>query len=40
LFEDVSDVWKKEDLKANMPSATPEMTINDKQWGIPYTYYQ
>lgn len=30
LFEDVSDVWKKEDLKANMPSATPAMTINDK----------
>lgn len=23
-----------------MPSATPAMTINDKQWGIPYTYYQ
>ena len=40
LFEDVSDVWKKEDLKANMPSATPAMTINDKQWGVPYTYYQ
>ncbi|MDE8603026.1 extracellular solute-binding protein [Marinomonas sp. RSW2] len=40
LFEDVSDVWKKEDLKTNMPSATPAMTINDKQWGIPYTYYQ
>tara|TARA_R110001632_G_scaffold41641_2_gene104861 strand:+ start:34384 stop:35607 length:1224 start_codon:yes stop_codon:yes gene_type:complete len=40
LFEDVSDVWIKEDLKTNMPSATPAMTINDKQWGVPYTYYQ
>lgn len=40
LFEDVSDIWKKESLKANMPSATPAMTIDDKQWGVPYTYYQ
>lgn len=40
LFEDVSDIWKKEDLKANMPSATSAMTINGKQWGVPYTYYQ
>ena len=40
LFEDVSDIWNKEDLKTNMPSATPAMTIDDKQWGVPYTYYQ
>lgn len=40
LFEDVSDIWEKEGLKANMPSATPAMTIDDKQWGLPYTYYQ
>ncbi|MBD5771995.1 ABC transporter substrate-binding protein [Marinomonas colpomeniae] len=40
LFEDVSDIWEKENLKENMPSATPAMTIDDKQWGLPYTYYQ
>lgn len=40
LFEDVSDIWEKQDLKANMPSATSAMTIKGKQWGVPYTYYQ
>jgi multiple sugar transport system substrate-binding protein len=40
LFEDVSDIWEQENLKENMPSATPAMTIDDKQWGLPYTYYQ
>jgi multiple sugar transport system substrate-binding protein len=40
LFEDVSDIWDKQELKKNMASAAPAMTINDKQWGIPYTYYQ
>lgn len=40
LFEDVSDVWDKQGLKAKMPAATPAMTIDGKQWGMPYTYYQ
>lgn len=40
LFEDVSDIWDEQELKVNMASAAPAMTINDKQWGVPYTYYQ
>ncbi len=40
LFEDVSDVWVKEGLDKNLKSANSSMTINGKQWGVPYTYYQ
>jgi multiple sugar transport system substrate-binding protein len=40
LFDDVSDIWSDLNLKESMPSTTSSMTINDKQWGIPYTYYQ
>jgi multiple sugar transport system substrate-binding protein len=40
LFEDVSDVWKANGLEKSLASATPSMTQNGKQWGIPYTYYQ
>ncbi|MDX1566083.1 MAG: extracellular solute-binding protein, partial [Phycisphaeraceae bacterium] len=40
LFEDVSDLWEKNNLKEAMPSAYSSMTVNGKQYGIPYTYYQ
>lgn len=40
LFEDVSDVWAKEGLDKTLKSAAPSMTMNGKQWGVPYTYYQ
>ena len=40
LFEDVSDIWKQEGLKKLMPTAIAASTLNDKQWGIPYSYYQ
>ena len=40
LFEDVSDVWDELSLHTAMPAAKPAMTIDDKQWGVPYTYYQ
>ena len=40
LLEDVSDVWKKEGLDDSLKSALPSMTIDGKQWGVPYTYYQ
>ena len=40
LFEDVSDVWAKEGLKEKLKSANSAMTINGKQYGVPYTYYQ
>jgi multiple sugar transport system substrate-binding protein len=40
LFDDVSDIWDELNLKESMPSSLSSMTINNKQWGIPYTYYQ
>ncbi|MEM1398673.1 MAG: extracellular solute-binding protein, partial [Pseudomonadota bacterium] len=39
LFEDVSDVWDEE-LSANLASTKTAMTIDGKQWGVPYSYYQ
>jgi multiple sugar transport system substrate-binding protein len=39
LFEDVSDVWADEAL-AGLSSTKGAMTIDGKQWGVPYTYYQ
>jgi multiple sugar transport system substrate-binding protein len=40
LFADVSDVWKENNLDKQLKSALPSMTIDGKQWGVPYTYYQ
>lgn len=40
LFEDVSDLWHQHDLNDKLKSAANEVTIDGKQWGIPYTYYQ
>lgn len=40
LFEDVSDIWKDKGMMNDFKSAAPAMTINGKQWGVPYTYYQ
>lgn len=40
LFEDVSDLWQEEDIATNLASTKGAMTINGKQWGVPYTYYQ
>jgi multiple sugar transport system substrate-binding protein len=40
LFEDVSDVWTQEGLSDKLKAATASMTIDGKQWGVPYTYYQ
>ncbi|MCB1357841.1 MAG: extracellular solute-binding protein [Maritimibacter sp.] len=39
-FADISDVWDENGLKDLLASALPSMTIDGKQWGIPYTYYQ
>lgn len=39
-FEDVSDVWAKEGLKDKLKSTVSSMTIDGKQWGVPYTNYQ
>lgn len=40
LFEDVSDLWEKEGFNESLAAIRPTMTIDDKQWGVPYTYYQ
>jgi multiple sugar transport system substrate-binding protein len=39
-FLDVSDVWEANELTESLASAAPSMTIDGKQWGVPYTYYQ
>ncbi len=39
-FADVSDVWESAGLNEALSSARASMTIDDKQWGVPYTYYQ
>ncbi|WP_416882167.1 ABC transporter substrate-binding protein [Marivita sp.] len=40
LFEDVSDLWAEPAIAANLASTKGAMTIDGKQWGVPYTYYQ
>ena len=39
-FQDVSDVWADNGLMESLASAAPSMTMDGKQWGVPYTYYQ
>ena len=40
LFEDVSDLWNEPEIAQNLASTKGAMTIDGKQWGVPYTYYQ
>jgi len=39
LFMDISDVWAEPEFAA-LASTKGAMTIDGKQWGVPYTYYQ
>ncbi|WP_300514514.1 ABC transporter substrate-binding protein [Aliiroseovarius sp.] len=39
LFEDVSDMWE-EGAFPGLESVKGAMTMDGKQWGVPYTYYQ
>ncbi len=39
LFEDISDMYDSGDLPG-LDSVKGAMTIDGKQWGVPYTYYQ
>jgi len=39
-FQDVSDVWNENNLHETLASAAASMTMDGKQWGVPYTYYQ
>ena len=40
LFENISDVWEANGLKDTMASSLASMSVDDKQYGVPYTYYQ
>lgn len=40
LFEDISDMWAEPEIAENLASTKGAMTIDGKQWGVPYTYYQ
>jgi len=40
LFADVSDMWAANNMHQDFASAAPAMTVNGKQYGVPYTYYQ
>ncbi|MFY0680646.1 MAG: carbohydrate ABC transporter substrate-binding protein [Thalassovita sp.] len=40
LFEDISDLWAEPEIADNLASTKGAMTIDGKQWGVPYTYYQ
>ncbi|MEM7721935.1 MAG: ABC transporter substrate-binding protein [Pseudomonadota bacterium] len=39
LFMDISDWWEAGDYEG-LESVRGAMTMNDAQWGVPYTYYQ
>ncbi len=39
LFMDVSELWSEPEFEA-LASTKGAMTIDGKQWGVPYTYYQ
>ena len=40
LFADISDLWASAGLTESLASSVLSMTIDGKQWGVPYTYYQ
>ena len=40
LFMDVSSLWKELGLYESMASSVKAMTIDGKQYGVPYSYYQ
>jgi multiple sugar transport system substrate-binding protein len=39
LFEDVSDLWAGP-MGEELASTKPALTLDGKQWGVPYSYYQ
>lgn len=41
LFMDISDLWSSDpNLSEKFNAIKPTMTRDDKQWGVPYSYYQ
>ncbi len=39
LFADVSDVWEENGFDETLASTMSAMTVDGKQYGVPYTYY-
>ena len=40
LFEDVSDVWAENNFYAQFASSLKSLTVDGKQYGVAYSYYQ
>lgn len=40
LFMDISDVWEANGLTEAMASTMPSITVDGRQYGVPYSYYQ
>ena len=40
LFEDVSDLYAEPAMAEGLASTKGALTIDDRQWGVAYTYYQ
>mgnify|MGYP003716661601 CR=1 FL=1 len=40
LFQDVSDVWADAGLNDSMASSKGSLTVDGKQYGVPWGYYQ
>jgi multiple sugar transport system substrate-binding protein len=40
LFDDVSDLWAEPAIAKDLASTKGALTIDGKQWGVAYTYYQ
>lgn len=40
LLADVSDVWQDQGLTQSMASSLAALTVDGKQYGVPYAYYQ
>ena len=40
LLEDVSDVWESAGFNDSMAASKGSLTVDGKQYGVPYAYYQ
>lgn len=40
LFMDVSDLWEEADFNDSMASSRPTLTVDGRQYGVPWGYYQ
>ncbi len=40
LLEDVSDLWAENGLESGMASSLSALTVDGKQYGVPFSYYQ